>query len=115
MTTTLHHAPPEAPAEPMELFRIMLEDEFAAETTRLTQLTVCARRPRHGGYDPRILDGLITSARQRIAATAHALRRMSEGTYGVCATCDKPIPLGRLHIAPTAAHCARCAPARDRS
>nr|WP_245922888.1 TraR/DksA C4-type zinc finger protein [Actinoplanes atraurantiacus] len=40
---------------------------------------------------------------------------MSEGTYGVCATCDKPIPLGRLHIAPTAAHCARCAPARDRS
>ena len=45
---------------------------------------------------------LIVSARQRIADTAHALRRMSEGTYGVCANCDKPIPVGRLRFAPTA-------------
>ncbi|WP_369077110.1 TraR/DksA family transcriptional regulator [Paractinoplanes maris] len=33
---------------------------------------------------------------------------MSEGSYGVCATCDRPIPLGRLRIAPTALHCTRC-------
>jgi DnaK suppressor protein len=115
MTTALHAA-----VEPMELFRTMLEDEFAVQTTRLTRLTVYARLPRHGGYEPQTLDGLITSARQRIADAAHALKRMSEGTYGVCASCDKPIPLGRLHIAPTAVHCARCeqslrnAPQRDR-
>lgn len=103
MTTALH-----APVEPSELFRTMLEDEFAVQTTRLTQLTVYTRLPRHAGYEPQTLDRLITSARQRIADTAHALRRMSEGTYGVCANCDKPIPLGRLRIAPAAVHCVRC-------
>lgn len=104
MTTTLHHAP----AEPMELFRTMLEDEFAVDTIRLAQLTVYERLPRDAGFDPHVLDGLITSVRQRIADTAHALKRMSEGTYGVCANCAQPIPLGRLRIAPTAAYCARC-------
>jgi RNA polymerase-binding transcription factor DksA len=101
-------AAPHAPVEPMELFRTMLEDEFAAQTTRLTQLTVYARLPRHAGYEPQTLDVLITSARRRIADTAHALRRMSDGTYGVCAHCNKPIPLGRLRIAPSAIHCTRC-------
>jgi DnaK suppressor protein len=115
MTATLH-----APVEPMELFRTMLEDDFAVQTARLTQLTVYARLPRHAGYEPQTLDGLIISARQRIAETAHALKRMSEGTYGLCANCDKPIPLGRLRNAPAAVHCARCeqsfrnGPQRDR-
>jgi DnaK suppressor protein len=107
MTAALHGAAHPS-AEPMELLRTMLEEQFAAHTARLTQLTVYARLPRHAGYDPHTLDVLAASARQRIAETARALRRMSEGTYGVCEGCHRPIPLGRLHAAPHATHCALC-------
>ncbi|MEV4701715.1 TraR/DksA C4-type zinc finger protein [Actinoplanes sp. NPDC049316] len=107
MSTAVHDAT-HLPAKLSELLRSMLEEEFAAQTVRLTQLTVYARLPRRGGYDPRTLRALTASTRQRIADTAHALRRMSEGTYGICVSCDKPIPLGRLRAVPHAAHCALC-------
>ena len=107
MTAVLHDAAHPS-AEPMELLRVMLEEQFAVHTARLTQLTVYARLPRHAGYDPRSLDALAATSRQRIAETAQALRRMSEGTYGVCADCRKPIPLGRLRALPCATHCALC-------
>jgi DnaK suppressor protein len=93
---------------PMELLRAMLEDEYAVQTARLTQLTVAARLPGRAGYDHHTLKVLTASARQRIADTAHALRRMSEGTYGVCTRCHRPIPLGRLHSVPCATHCTAC-------
>jgi DnaK suppressor protein len=108
MTTTLPDAR-ELPARPMELLRGMLEDEFAVQTARLTELTVSARLPRRGGLDPRALEMHTASARRRIASTAYALKRMSEGTYGVCERCAQPIPLGRLRIEPSASCCAPCA------
>src|SRR3954470_2622619 len=99
-------------AEPPELLRTMLEERFAVHTARLTQLTVYRRLPRHGGHDAHTLDVLATSARQGIAETAQALRRMSEGTYGICEGCHKPIPLGRLRVVPHATHCVPCAAKR---
>ena len=107
MSTALHDTT-RLPAERMELLRLMLEDDFAAQTRWLTQLTVYARLPHRAGYDQRTLDALIASARQRIADTAHALRRMTDDTYGVCVGCHRPIPLGRLRAAPFAARCALC-------
>ena len=104
MTTALRGTA-EPSEQPMELLRVMLEDEFAVQTARLTQLTVYARRTGGASHN---LDVLVASARERIADTAHALRRMSEGTYGVCADCHRPIPLGRLRAVPSATHCARC-------
>jgi DnaK suppressor protein len=38
-----------------------------------------------------------------------ALRRIAEGTYGVCARCGKRIPLARLEALPAALHCVDCA------
>ena len=107
MTAALHDQA-HSSAEPMELLRTMLEKQFAVHTARLTQLTVYARLPRHAGYDPHTLDVLAASARRRIAETARALRRMSEGTYGICEDCDQPLPLGRLRAVPHATHCALC-------
>jgi len=104
MTAALHD-PAHSSAEPMELLRTMLEEQFAVHTARLTQLTVHAR---HAAHDPGTLDALIASTRERIAETAQALRRMSEGTYGLCVDCHKPLPLGRLHALPHAGHCTRC-------
>lgn len=94
--------------EPLDLLRTMLEQRFVQQTHRLTELTVYGRLPGHGGYDPHALDVHATAARQAIADTAGALRRMSEGTYGICEDCHSPIPLGRLRAVPHARCCTRC-------
>ena len=107
VTSTLHD--PAVPAiGALELLRGMLEEQYAADTARLTRMTVRAALPQHLGRDARTLAMQTAVVRQRIAATAHALRRMSEGTYGRCEDCGKGIPLGRLRATPQAARCVRC-------
>jgi DnaK suppressor protein len=114
MSATLHkpsatpHRSPVPADEPLSLLRAMLEERFAVHTSRLTELTICGRLPGHGGHDPRALDGLAAAARQGIADTAQALRRMSDGTYGTCEGCRRPIPLGRLRAVPHARRCSVC-------
>jgi DnaK suppressor protein len=93
---------------PLELLRRMLEERFTLHTNLLTELTVQGRLPGRGGYDENILNALTAAARQGIADTAEALRRMSEGTYGVCDHCHNDIPLGRLRALPHARYCAPC-------
>lgn len=108
--TIAPHPPGTAVAEPLELLRTMLEEQFALHTNRLTELTVCSRLPGRGGYDRHTLDVLAAASRQAVADTAGALRRMSEGTYGICEECRSPIPLGRLRVVPHARYCIRCDP-----
>ena len=100
--------PADVAAEPMELLRTMLEEQFAVHTNRLMELTVYSRLPGHGGQDPDSLRMLAAHARQGIADTAQALRRMTEGRYGVCEDCRNPIPLGRLRSLPHARQCVAC-------
>lgn len=38
-----------------------------------------------------------------------ALRKMEEGTYGICEECGKPIPIKRLTAVPWARYCVECA------
>lgn len=92
----------------MELLRGMLEEQYAVDTARLTRLTVHAALPRPSGPDARALELRSSSVRQRIADTARALRLMSEGTYGRCEDCRRPIPLGRLRAMPYATRCVGC-------
>ena len=94
--------------EPLELLRRMLEERFTLHTNRLIELTVQGRLPGRGGYDENVLKALAAAARQGIADTAEALRRMSEGTYGVCDHCHNEIPLGRLRALPHARYCSPC-------
>lgn len=44
----------------------------------------------------------------------HALRKLEEGTYGRCETCDEPIPPARLQALPFAIRCTRCQEAWER-
>jgi len=37
-----------------------------------------------------------------------ALARLEAGTYGVCVSCDNPIPFGRLLVMPEATYCVSC-------
>lgn len=37
-----------------------------------------------------------------------ALRRLDEGTYGICTECGEEISEGRLKVVPFATHCIKC-------
>lgn len=54
---------------------------------------------------------------QRLAAQSRALTaakdRISEGTYGICAHCGRPIPQRRLKVLPTATLCIQCQERRE--
>ncbi len=51
---------------------------------------------------------LSASNRQVVDEIDEALRRMDEGTYGVCATCGDKIALARLEVLPYAQLCIAC-------
>jgi len=51
----------------------------------------------------------------RLGQIDTALRRIEDGTYGICARCDEEISLNRLNVRPEALFCVRCAGGARRS
>ena len=45
----------------------------------------------------------------QLAGLNHALARIDDPDFGLCAACDEPIPPGRLQAMPGARHCVNCA------
>jgi RNA polymerase-binding transcription factor DksA len=56
-----------------------------------------------------VLDSLEAEGSQQIAIIRAALKRLDEGTYGICVTCGKPIAPARLEALPHAVQCITCA------
>lgn len=52
---------------------------------------------------------LIEQARERLADIDDALKRISDGTYGVCGRCGNPIATPRMEARPTSRYCVECA------
>jgi RNA polymerase-binding transcription factor DksA len=52
---------------------------------------------------------LLDAARDQLAAIGAALRRLDDGSYGVCERCGHAIEAERLAARPAAATCIRCA------
>lgn len=100
MTSTVH--------DPIELLHDTLEEQFLRSTEQLAELTVRSRQPSRGRHDDDTLAALIASARLTVAETAQALRRMAEGTYGICERCAAGIAPQRLEILPHTRLCAPC-------
>jgi DnaK suppressor protein len=100
VTSTVH--------DQFEPLRSTLEAQFQQHTEQLTELTVCGQQPDRCRYDAETLAGLTASTRQALADTAHALRRMADGTYGICEGCGGKIPTRRLEILPHARFCVPC-------
>lgn len=44
----------------------------------------------------------------RVQVLDDALQRMEQGGYGICASCEQPIPFGRLAVVPETDHCLSC-------
>ena len=55
------------------------------------------------------LDAVRRQARADLREIDDALARIADGSYGVCATCGREIPAGRLAARPTARTCVACA------
>lgn len=52
--------------------------------------------------------GLVSAEQQFLNLIDAALRRIEEGTYGMCEECGKPIPQKRLLAMPHARLCLKC-------
>ena len=59
------------------------------------------------GHDA--LEGIEKSKIQEIGRIREALRRIAQGSYGVCVQCGEPIDPKRLAALPTATRCISCA------
>ncbi len=55
-----------------------------------------------------LLWGLEEQERQYLMEVDEALKRIENGTYGVCEECGKPIPYERLKAIPTAKYTVDC-------
>jgi DnaK suppressor protein len=61
------------------------------------------------GFERAQLTALLAAARERVADIDDALRRVEDGTYGVCERCGQPIAEERLVARPFARCCMACA------
>lgn len=63
-------------------------------------------------FERQHLAALLRQARADLAAIGAALRRLDDGSYGVCEECGNPIGAGRLAARPAAVLCITCAARR---
>jgi DnaK suppressor protein len=106
--TSVGNSPASAREDELHALRLALEDQFDWHTRRLARLTVDRRTAVHDGLDPDTLAISIETARQGLADVVQALRRIANGTYGLCEQCRHPIPIERLEILPHARLCMPC-------
>ena len=56
-------------------------------------------------HDREVDQGLEEGAHDTVVQIDAALRRIDEGTYGICEACGKPVGIDRLRALPWAAFC----------
>lgn len=65
-------------------------------------------------YDREFSLGLASNDRELLFQVDDALKRISEGTYGACQQCTKPIVKTRLKALPFARLCLKCQQAQEK-
>lgn len=58
--------------------------------------------------DDEVLEGLGLAAQKEVALLQNALKRIADGSYGICLKCGDPISEERLNAVPYAPLCKRC-------
>ncbi len=59
-------------------------------------------------YEREFSAGILSKEYETLSALKYALEKIEHGTYGICESCGKPIPKGRLKIMPYAVLCVKC-------
>jgi DnaK suppressor protein len=65
-------------------------------------------------FDREFTLGLASNEQQILNMVDAALRKIEEGTYGVCEDCSKAIPMKRLTAMPHARLCIKCQEAEEK-
>lgn len=58
---------------------------------------------------------ILEQVEAELADVEHALRRLEDGTYGICEACGKPIPDARLEALPASRYCVEDQAKRERA
>ncbi|MFG1676162.1 TraR/DksA family transcriptional regulator [Micromonospora sp. NPDC049282] len=87
--------------------RASLSEDFAAQTTRLKELTEISADTGDPG-ETHNRAALVAATRHNLEQITGALLRIAEGSYGRCEKCDSPIPAERLEVLPHARFCVPC-------
>jgi DnaK suppressor protein len=56
---------------------------------------------------------LAENVRVEAGEIERAIQKIDNGTYGLCESCDIPIPEERMHFLPFATHCIKCQELQD--
>jgi DnaK suppressor protein len=107
------------PEDALEVERAAAQAQIAALTAEFDAVVDASRASNADDeHDPegatiaferQQLAAMLDSTRRRLADVDAALARRAAGTYGVCASCGRPIAAGRLEARPAARTCIDCA------
>jgi DnaK suppressor protein len=111
------------PLDDPDLQAIRAELEHRRDSTR-ARIAALSKRPEAGsglGFGKRIGDGTTEavnrltdigvgqSLEQTLARTERALKKVDDGTYGICDSCGETISPGRMRALPDGVLCLACA------
>ncbi|HPF38183.1 MAG TPA: TraR/DksA C4-type zinc finger protein [Phycisphaerae bacterium] len=86
------------------------QQQLAGRDTGLADLSDIAS----GGFEDELAIGLMASEAATLEKIDDAIRRIDDGSYGICMDCEKPIPKKRLEFLPFAQRCMECEGNRER-
>jgi len=59
-------------------------------------------------YSSQLMTNLGEQDWEKLKQVDEALEKIKDGNYGICSTCDQPIPEARLDVVPFAKFCVEC-------
>ena len=65
-------------------------------------------------YDRELAMNIAESSQEVLYQIDEAIKRVDDGTYGLCQTCQKPISLSRLKVVPYTSMCIECQRDKER-
>lgn len=98
-----------ASLQEQQLFRVEQLRRFSEPTSDRADRA----RERRSASQLEVHVKLAASARMVLADVEAALERMTQGRYGSCHRCGRPIAVQRLRIVPQARYCGRCHQVRE--
>lgn len=104
---------PAVRTEQLQTFRAQLVEQRGFRIDQLRMLCRTPTRPSRSARE--ITATLKAGARSALRDVEAALRRMDEGSYGLCISCGEVLPLERLEVLPQVARCMLCQRAAELS
>jgi RNA polymerase-binding transcription factor DksA len=91
----------------VERLRRLLVEEYTDRRARAVELQDPI------DLEPDLADVLLARNYEAMDDIEAALRRIADGTYGICMACGAPIPFERLEVVPGADRCVACQARRE--